>query len=69
MVRADERVQKDQTGLKLEALRMKEFYAQRNFYLCGFVLFLSIVINRYFSLLLHTAALEKGIHQIAKKKE
>jgi len=33
-------------------LQAKEFYNERNFYMCSFTLFTSLVLNRYFTLLL-----------------
>jgi len=39
--------------------KIKELYNQRNFYLCGFTLFTSLVLNRYFNLLVKYIELQQ----------
>ncbi|KAG6009751.1 hypothetical protein E4U21_001500 [Claviceps maximensis] len=43
-------------------VQARKFYAQRNMYLCGFTLFLSLILNRMYHLML------ENIHLVAKVK-
>lgn len=42
-------------------VQARKFYSQRNMYLCGFTLFLSLILNRTYSLILDTLRLEEKI--------
>lgn len=39
-------------------VQVRKFYSQRNMYLCGFTLFLSLILNRTFLLILDVMRLE-----------
>lgn len=39
-------------------VQVRKFYSQRNMYLCGFTLFLSLILNRTFTLILDVMRLE-----------
>ena len=41
----------------------RKFYSQRNMYLCGFTLFLSLILNRTYMLILETLRLEDKVKQ------
>lgn len=39
----------------------RKFYSQRNMYLCGFTLFLSLILNRTYVMILDTLRLEEKV--------
>ncbi len=41
----------------------RKFYSQRNMYLCGFTLFLSLILNRTYIMILETLRLEEKVKQ------
>ena len=42
-------------------VQARKFYSQRNMYLCGFTLFLSLILNRTYILILDTLRLEEEL--------
>lgn len=42
-------------------VQARKFYSQRNMYLCGFTLFLSLILNRTYSLILDVLRLEEKV--------
>ncbi len=40
-------------------VQLRKFYSQRNMYLCGFTLFLSLILNRQYVMILDTLRLEE----------
>lgn len=42
-------------------VQARKFYSQRNMYLCGFTLFLSLILNRTYTLILETLRLEQEV--------
>ena len=40
-------------------VQARKFYSQRNMYLCGFTLFLSLILNRQYTLILDVLRLEE----------
>ncbi|KAH8883877.1 B-cell receptor-associated 31-like protein [Thozetella sp. PMI_491] len=42
----------------------RKFYSQRNMYLCGFTLFLSLILNRTYIMILETLRLEEKLKQL-----
>ena len=40
-------------------MQARKFYSQRNMYLCGFTLFLSLILNRTYTMILETLRLEE----------
>ncbi|KAG9291786.1 hypothetical protein G9A89_012071 [Geosiphon pyriformis] len=48
-------------------LHAKKFYNQRNMYLTGFTLFLSLILNRTYSLILDLLAAEEKLEEIKKQ--
>lgn len=42
-------------------VQVRKFYSQRNMYLCGFTLFLSLILNRTFTLILDVMRLEDRV--------
>ncbi|KAK4181073.1 putative endoplasmic reticulum transmembrane protein [Triangularia setosa] len=42
-------------------VQARKFYSQRNMYLCGFTLFLSLILNRTYIMILETLRLEERI--------
>lgn len=45
-------------------IQARRFYSQRNMYLCGFTLFLSLILNRTYSLVLELLDAEDKVHQL-----
>jgi B-cell receptor-associated protein 31 len=43
----------------------RKFYAQRNMYLCGFTLFLSLILNRTYVMILDTLRLEDEVKRLS----
>jgi B-cell receptor-associated protein 31 len=46
----------------------RKFYAQRNMYLCGFTLFLSLILNRTYVMILDTLRLEEEVKRLSGDK-
>lgn len=44
-------------------VQARKFYSQRNMYLCGFTLFLSLILNRTYTMILETLRLEQKLKQ------
>jgi B-cell receptor-associated protein 31 len=44
-------------------VQARKFYSQRNMYLCGFTLFLSLILNRTYIMILETLRLEEKLKQ------
>lgn len=44
-------------------VQARKFYSQRNMYLCGFTLFLSLILNRTYIMILEVLRLEEKIKQ------
>ena len=42
-------------------VQARKFYSQRNMYLCGFTLFLSLILNRTYVMILDTLRLEQEV--------
>ena len=42
-------------------VQARKFYSQRNMYLCGFTLFLSLILNRTYTMILETLQLEEKV--------
>jgi len=42
-------------------VQARKFYSQRNMYLCGFTLFLSLILNRTYTLILEVLRLEESV--------
>jgi len=51
-------------GSERMEVQARKFYSQRNMYLCGFTLFLSLILNRTYILILDTLRLENEIKQL-----
>jgi B-cell receptor-associated protein 31 len=45
-------------------IQARKFYSQRNMYLCGFTLFLSLILNRTYVMILETLRLEEELKRI-----
>ncbi|KAF2668330.1 putative BAP31 domain protein [Microthyrium microscopicum] len=50
-------------GVRAE-VQARKFYAQRNMYLCGFTLFLSLILNRTYVMILDTLRLEEEVKRM-----
>ena len=48
-------------GSERMEVQARKFYSQRNMYLCGFTLFLSLILNRTYVLILDTLRLEEKV--------
>ncbi|KAI9370084.1 B-cell receptor-associated protein 31-like-domain-containing protein [Aspergillus egyptiacus] len=48
-------------GTDRQEVQARKFYSQRNMYLCGFTLFLSLILNRTYTMILETLRLEDRI--------
>jgi len=46
-------------------VQARKFYSQRNMYLCGFTLFLSLILNRTYVMILDTLRLEEKVKRYA----
>ena len=46
-------------GSERMEVQARKFYSQRNMYLCGFTLFLSLILNRTYVMILDTLRLEE----------
>jgi t-SNARE complex subunit (syntaxin) len=45
-------------------VQARKFYSQRNMYLCGFTLFLSLILNRTYVMILDVLRLEEEVKQL-----
>jgi len=45
-------------------VQARKFYSQRNMYLCGFTLFLSLILNRTYVMILETLRLEQEVKML-----
>jgi B-cell receptor-associated protein 31 len=45
-------------------VQARKFYSQRNMYLCGFTLFLSLILNRTYTMILENLRLEQEIKRV-----
>ncbi|RQM05196.1 hypothetical protein DH86_00004030 [Scytalidium sp. 3C] len=50
-------------GHERAEVQARKFYSQRNMYLCGFTLFLSLILNRTYIMILEILQLEEKIKQ------
>ncbi|KAI1837159.1 hypothetical protein DTO006G1_5943 [Penicillium roqueforti] len=50
-------------------VQARKFYSQRNMYLCGFTLFLSLILNRTYTMILETLRLEDRVRLIEGDKK
>ena len=48
-------------GSERMEVQARKFYSQRNMYLCGFTLFLSLILNRTYTMILETLQLEEKV--------
>jgi B-cell receptor-associated protein 31 len=44
-------------------VQARKFYSERNMYLCGFTLFLSLILNRTYTMILEVLRLEEKVKQ------
>jgi len=51
-------------GAVRSEVQARKFYSQRNMYLCGFTLFLSLILNRTYVLILDVLRLEDQVKQL-----
>jgi B-cell receptor-associated protein 31 len=50
-------------------VQARKFYSQRNMYLCGFTLFLSLILNRTYTMILETLRLEDRVKLLEGNKQ
>ena len=50
-------------------VQARKFYSQRNMYLCGFTLFLSLILNRTYIMILEVLRLEEKVHEYEGTKK
>ncbi|RMZ10055.1 hypothetical protein D0860_03999 [Hortaea werneckii] len=55
-------------GSERMEVQARKFYSQRNMYLCGFTLFLSLILNRTYTLILDTLRLESEVKSLRGEK-
>jgi len=48
-------------GIERREVQARKFYSQRNMYLCGFTLFLSLILNRTYVMILDVLRLEEEV--------
>ena len=51
-------------GSERMEVQARKFYSQRNMYLCGFTLFLSLILNRTYVMILEVLRLEEKVKRI-----
>ncbi|KAK4503837.1 hypothetical protein PRZ48_004752 [Zasmidium cellare] len=51
-------------GSERMEVQARKFYSQRNMYLCGFTLFLSLILNRTYVMILDTLRLEQEVKNL-----
>ena len=49
-------------------VQARKFYSQRNMYLCGFTLFLSLILNRTYVMILDVLRLEQEVKNLKGEK-
>ena len=49
-------------------VQARKFYSQRNMYLCGFTLFLSLILNRTYVMILDVLRLEQEVKELRGEK-
>jgi len=49
-------------------VQARKFYSQRNMYLCGFTLFLSLILNRTYIMILDVLRLEEEVEKVRGNK-
>src|ERR1700761_4300439 len=49
-------------------VQARKFYSQRNMYLCGFTLFLSLILNRTYVMILDVLRLEQEVKDLKGEK-
>lgn len=54
-------------GTERMEVQARKFYSQRNMYLCGFTLFLSLILNRTYVMILDTLRLEEEVKKLTGK--
>jgi len=55
-------------GSERMEVQARKFYSQRNMYLCGFTLFLSLILNRTYTMILETLRLEQEVKTLRGEK-
>lgn len=50
-------------------VQARKFYSQRNMYLCGFTLFLSLILNRTYTMILELLRLEDKVKHLQGDKQ
>ncbi|OAX81572.1 hypothetical protein ACJ72_04084 [Emergomyces africanus] len=55
-------------GSERMEVQARKFYSQRNMYLCGFTLFLSLILNRTYTMILEVLRLEDRVKQLQGDK-
>lgn len=50
-------------------VQARKFYSQRNMYLCGFTLFLSLILNRTYTMILEVLRLEDRVKHLEGDKK
>ena len=55
-------------GSERMEVQARKFYSQRNMYLCGFTLFLSLILNRTYVMILDVLRLEQELKDIKGEK-
>ncbi|KAL4742252.1 B-cell receptor-associated protein 31-like-domain-containing protein [Aspergillus similis] len=56
-------------GTDRSEVQARKFYSQRNMYLCGFTLFLSLILNRTYTMILETLRLEDRVKLLEGNKQ
>ncbi|EEQ89833.1 hypothetical protein RJZ56_002692 [Blastomyces dermatitidis] len=56
-------------GAERMEVQARKFYSQRNMYLCGFTLFLSLILNRTYTMILEVLRLEDKVKQLQGDKQ
>lgn len=56
-------------GSERMEVQARKFYSQRNMYLCGFTLFLSLILNRTYTMILEILQLEEKVKQYQQSKD
>jgi len=55
-------------GAVRSEINSRRFYSERNMYLCGFTLFLSLILNRTYVMILETLRLEEEVKRLKQGK-
>ncbi|KAL1952595.1 hypothetical protein VTO42DRAFT_4702 [Malbranchea cinnamomea] len=55
-------------GSERMEVQARKFYSQRNMYLCGFTLFLSLILNRTYIMILEILQLEEKVKQYQEER-